>query len=736
MRSARFLAIFVLVCGITAGQTTPTHALPQNPPTMQPATSSATLTTKTRLVTIDVVVTNSHGNVVRDLKQDDFQVFDERSGPQKIARFAIVDTSANGAAAAHPTRPAGAPYVYSNVQSAPMRVSPTVILMDALNTSTFRQMQVRRDMTLFLKTIPADTPVAVFMLGHTVHMVQNFTTNPALLRAAVDRSGRPAINDRNPQDDPDSPSNVARDLNTGMPESALRALEDVEKEQYWEQMRDRVAETADAMKSIAKYLGGYPGRKNLIWFSESFPLWISPTEDFGNDPFAGTGSYEEKVREASYALTDARIAVYPVDARALDTSQAFSPASRTTGRNLGAGFGGALRREDDERIGSQATMDEVAEDTGGRTCKNTNDLAGCVARALDESSSYYELAYYPENVKWDGRFHKITIKTGQRGIKLAYRRGYFATDTPQSAKRDQPQKVLQDACADPLPSTLIALTAEAVPPNQTPGQPEETRYLLTISPGALSLGPVGGTRELNLQMAICEYNPKGDRFEIFPRDVSRKASDAVYQSWQAHGIRNIFDYDAKPQNQRLRFVVLDVPSGATGALDVPAHPSEFGSIPGSVISARPEAGSAPPIPVAPTRSQLVPLAPARETVTPQQQVTTRLTFRSSSGNASTLDWNAGKVEYHGDLGLELGASAFFQKFLGTQYHCQAGNLVPNEPGSTTVPRLAFVLQSAKGPAVLVDMTGTEPQYSGDLPVDPDGKIFFGEVWKLCHCQQP
>ncbi|MGD0956843.1 MAG: hypothetical protein ABR953_08415, partial [Candidatus Acidiferrales bacterium] len=83
-----------------------------------------------------------------------------------------------------------------------------------------------------------------------------------------------------------------------------------------------------------------------------------------------------------------------------------------------------------------------------------------------------------------------------------------------------------------------------------------------------------------------------------------------------------------------------------------------------------------------------------------------------------------------------GASGFFQKFLGGRYHCQAGNLVPNDPSSKTTPKLAFVLRSVSGPAVLVDVTGTEPQYTGDLPVDADGRAFFSQVWKLCHCQQP
>ena len=117
-------------------------------------------------------------------------------------------------------------------------------------------------------------------------------------------------------------------------------------------------------------------------------------------------------------------------------------------------------------------------------------------------------------------------------------------------------------------------------------------------------------------------------------------------------------------------------------------------------------------------------------------VTTALTFRSSSGNVSKLDWGAGKVTYQGDLGVELGAQGFFQKFFAGQYHCEAGTLVSNDPKATTPPRLALVLRGATGPAVLIDLTGADPQYTGDLPVDPDARAFFAQVWKLAHCQAP
>lgn len=734
--------MFFLAVGVVVSQQPP--GLPNYPRQPSPGTSqspaASAVKSLTRLITVDVVVTDSHGNAVRDLKQSDFQVIDEHGGQQKIARFEFIDTAVAPAGPMPGALPTG-PHIYSNLQAARLKVPPTAILMDALNTSLFRQMQVRRDMILFLKNLPSDTPIAVFLLGHEVHIVQNFTTDPKLLRSAVDQVRQPdnLLQEQNPQDDANSASVMMQNMSPNTPADVIQSLQSFESQQYLELMDQRVSETADAMRAIAKYLGGYPGRKNLVWFSESFPIWIEPTADFGNDPFIGSTTYTGKVREAADALTDAGVAVYPVDARALEGPAAYSAANGTI---PSGNLGGALSREDSLRINSQATMDAVAEETGGRTCKNTNDLAGCVLQALEEGSAYYELSYYPENIKWDGHFQKITVKAARRGVKLAYRRGYFAASTEMLANSGPPDQILKDACVDPLPSTAIGMTVEPIAPRETTGQPAEARYLLTISPSALSLAPVGGARQMSVRMAICEYDPKGDKFAYFPQDLSRPVSDAQFKNWQEHGIRSIFDYGAKAENPRLRFAVLDVPTGITGSVDVPAHPRDFGTIPGAPApaqSAAPANGGAPPPsqisqavpPLTPApAAQAAPAAPAPATVT------TALTFRSSSGKASKLDWGAGKVTYEGDLGVELGAQGFFQKFFAGQYHCDAGNLVSNDPKSAVAPKLALVLRGASGPAVLVDLTGSEPQYTGDLPVDPDARAFFAQVRKLAHCQAP
>jgi VWFA-related protein len=679
-----------------------------------------TLKSNTTLITVDVVATDSHGDVVRGLTQDNLQVYGDHGAPQSIVHFQFVDARARRAPSSSP--PPALSGVFSNQSQSSTQMAPTVILLDALNTNTLHRMQIRRDMILFLQKLPQDTPVAVFLLGHTIHVIQSFTTDPAILRAAVEQvsGSTPIESEKYPQYDANSPSNMVLQSDPETPASVMQGLEDFEKANYLSMVQQRVEETAEGMRVIAKYLSGYPGRKNVIWFSEAFPIWIEPNSDFGSDPFLGSASFDSKVQAAAASLMDAGVAVYPVDARGLEPNQAYSADKSFA--DIQGNMAGAINQEDQLRLNSQATLEQMADQTGGRTCINTNDLAGCVLRALNEDSSYYELSYYPTGIKWDNQFHKISIKTNVRGVQLDYRRGFIATDSGVLMKHEKPTELLKDVCRDPLPSTKIGMTVTALPPNGS-GPSAEMRYLLTIAPNALTFEPDAQSLRIDAQMAICEFDPSGAKFAFYPKDLSRAVPEATFQSWKLNGIRNVFDYSAKPENRRLRFAVVDLPSGETGSVDVPAHPTEFGSLTTRTM-ATPGAG-------APVSG----VAPAAVSPAQRPAPATNVIFRLPSGKSGGLDWAGDKLVYQGDVGIALSAPAFFHSLYGGKFQCEAGNLVPDAPNGPP-PSFLFNFRNPSGLIALVDLGGSYPVYSGNLPVDEGAKAFFDRLWKMCHCEAP
>jgi len=718
----RLLICLAALTAVSAAQSAAPGAAaapPQSPSasTLSAAQTPPPLRVRTRLVTVDVVATNSHG-VVRDLKAEDFQISD--GGPQKIEKFAFIDHSANaaanGPAPARGMQPSG---IYSNqVALTGLSMPPTVVLIDALNTEGPDLISTRRDMLSLLQKLPSDTPIAVFALGHSLSVLQSFTSDPAVLKAAVTKAlkaGAPLS--ALPGNDQHSLSLAAFDANQGQESDSIQALEDVERRQYADDMDVRVMTTLDALKTIAKYLHAYQGRKNLVWVSGSFPTVLWPDPDLGTRyaQFRDSRDYQKEMQAAAHALDDAQISVYPVDARGLQVIQVMTASQRPVLRGAAAGrtMGAQISRESQARMQTQLTMNTLAEDTGGRACENTNDLSGCAQAALRDSSSYYELAYVPQDTKWDGSFHKISVKTRRSGTNLAYRRGYFAQDAQQLASQQTTNELLRDACREFLPSTAIAMTAQLMPPDRA----DRSRYLVSISQGENGLGAEGQPAKLTATMATCAYDADSKSFKFLTTDVSETFSDAAYQSFEANGVRKYVEVPTAGTS-RVRVAVVDMASGLVGALDIPAQANVAApDVPSPSVTARHESTS----PSAPN--------PALNNASSD----TSISFQGSLAQASKLDWGGDALAFKGELGVEKAAPAFFSQFFHAQgMHCEAGNLVASD-GNSPDSRLQLTFSNGRAQAT-VDLRSEHPEYSGTLQVDATAKAFFDRLWYLVHCR--
>jgi len=199
-----------------------------------------------------------------------------------------------------------------------------------------------------------------------------------------------------------------------------------EAEQKAFQTQLRIQYTLDAFNMLAHYVSAFPGRKNLIWFSGSFPINILPDPSL-NDPFAVMENNDPKFRETTNLLSHAQVAVYPVDARGVRADPTFSAAN---GKRDQTGKSSAryLQAQDSDNM----TMSQLAEDTGGKAFYDTNDLATAVQSSIESGSSYYTLIYSPQNRGWDGAYREIRVAL--RGslqaarYHLSYRQGYYADD--------------------------------------------------------------------------------------------------------------------------------------------------------------------------------------------------------------------------------------------------------------------------------------------------------------------
>jgi VWFA-related protein len=370
----------------------------QNPP-------GATFRAGVELVQVNVVASDKQGTAVADLDRKEFQIFDNGVG-QEIRVF--VQESLFVQERGGPT-PASAlqPNTFSN------RLAPasgthsgySVILIDDLYSgsdpdneegSTLSRVRALQ----MLRSIPEGQKIAIYAQGGKLRVISEFTSDRDQLvrelRKWKPRPTTPKSMQKNPAPFLQQPDPQAE---------AMRARADAEAERT-EQARATGGGDAQ-MREIADHLGGIPGRKNLIWLANKFPM--SPP--------------------ALRALTRAGVSVYPVD---IDGVCRLCPPR------------------------PRAEMDTIAAVTGGRAFYGRNDIHVAIREAMDDGRVGYTLGFYP-SVTGDGpeKPHKLTVRVTRPGLTLRYSTAYVVD--PPLATTVNPATNLRKALDRPIDATAIPI---------------------------------------------------------------------------------------------------------------------------------------------------------------------------------------------------------------------------------------------------------------------------------------
>ena len=439
--------------------------------TAEAETPALVIHTATKIVGLDVVVTDSKGHPVQGLQRSDFAVTEDGK-PQQLSQMA--EYNQNQGTTQSAAQPAVEeklpPNIFSNGSQAPETSSVTVVLFDLLNTPLADQVRAQDELVKFLKNKPKDAQFALCTLGNSLQMFQGFTQDEKILLAAVEKKG--SMRHRQLLADDATPTlDAGRETGRLLPNIAFfeRSIQMQQAELRMQQADQRMYVTMDAFAQLARYLSGIPGRKNVVWLSGSFQLGLAPDPN-GDAPYIQGTNYSDRVKQVTALMAEAHIAVYPVDIKGLTTNPIFtattndilSPISAQGGipngpgallpdlskRNTQTALPVAILQDQMDEFGStlageHATMDKLASDTGGEAFYNTNGIAHAITRATEQGSNYYALSYTPTNRKYDGRFRKIKVTIPGK-YHLAYRRGYYGVDPNGAAK---PSKDLMSSLA-------------------------------------------------------------------------------------------------------------------------------------------------------------------------------------------------------------------------------------------------------------------------------------------------
>lgn len=542
-----------------------------------PANSGNTLQVTSRIVYVDVVARDAAGHVIPGLTAKDFRVTEDGK-PQKVAFFADHTQDFSELSAAPENK-----LDFSNV--GPVSNSVNIVLFDFWNTATQDQPYARKQMVRFLESLPPGHQTALFILGRRLRMLQNFTGSTDRLAAAAKAMKLdPSVTRTTGEQQQESDFVTEFEKATGRSASPYNAAADGLHLQGADETQRAMDITHEALSEIAAAVSGYPGRKNLYWLADRFPLFGGPAleiHELADDVAAFNTSTAtpaatkmaglpqplspQDIAEANQGLANAQIAIYPILLTGVDAS------------GMGAEARGIADPQQLFTYKDQlhTMMNNLAYTTGGQAFYGTNDFADALRKAFDDGSSYYTIAYIPRNGNWNGSFRKIKLSLAKTSawagheVSLSYRRGYYATGVV--ASKVEPAQELDTALQPATPeSTMLRLRGNLVLPDK------QNPYLLVktaINVEGIDLATdASGIRHGKLLVLLVALNQGSTQQQKPPQASGVLNLDFTPDQYRAvvkTGVAFALRVRLKPGSYRLRLGVTDMNNHRLGTLDMP-----------------------------------------------------------------------------------------------------------------------------------------------------------------------
>ena len=586
-----------------------TAGLPDAPLQSPPPgdTSGFRLRTTTRLVDVGLVAYDKKGHPITDLHPGDFEIYDN-GRRQEIKYLGQASPSAASSLTAPATASAAPETVYSNRQATPaLQPRPaaqeshaTILLIDSANLAWTDLQNVRQEMLRFLKTVPTDEPVGLYILrGNSFQILLEAIVDHGriadtlthwmpdaldLQRAqAEERVNRQQIDYVHSQQDL-TRVNGHQDITD--PNSGVQPLDP----QLRDWGRTPGTDSLSLLVGVARHLAAFSGHKNLVWVTSDNALadWSGKSVSIEK----GSTSIEPFTLRAQEAMNEAHVSIYPLDASQLEggaitadmqnrnvkvtptnpglsapgqqgpagsKGQAItSPSGEdvSLGRDMRPGRIAASMQQDLHAI--QGPIRELAEATGGRALRRAGDIAGELNGIAEDGRAAYLLSFTPDQPA-DGKYHLITVKlTARRDVRLRYRTGYLYQKEPATLKDRFQQAIWQ-----PQDVNDIGLTALSAPGAAT------ASLKVSITATDLEIAQTGDRWTDKLDIFLVERDDAALHAKYTGRTLGLTLLPATYQKVLHDGIALEQPLPIKPSAGSYRIVVVDENSGRMGSVTIP-----------------------------------------------------------------------------------------------------------------------------------------------------------------------
>jgi VWFA-related protein len=518
----------------------------------------------TNLIQVDVTVTDSKGTVVKDLKPEDFEIY-ENGEKQNISSFSFVSSlREKPETVKNPKDKVPIPIPQTNLR--PEQIRRTIALVvDDLSLSFQSTNYVRRALKKFVDEQMQDGDlVAIIRTGAGIGALQQFTSDKQQLYAAIEKVvwnplGRGNIGAFAPIDDSANlqDDSTENDEESDAPQTPTDNFENFRQSTF-------AVGTLGALRFIVSGMRELPGRKSVILFSDGFRI-------FDRNP---NGSQDSSIvfsflQQLVDAANRAAVVFYTVDARGLQSTgiTAADQVSNPSPQNLQRILSGRSA----ELFDTQEGLSYLAEETGGFPLLNNNDLSKGVQRALDDQS-YYLIGYEPDSDTFDAqkrRFNRLEVKIKRKGLNVRYRSGFFNVADENLAQQPTnltPVQQIQNALVSPFAVSDISLRLNTLFRNDAT-QGSYVRSLLHVKAQDLKFtDEADGSKKAVFDVLAVSFGDNGMPVDQLAKSYTLNIKGETYQKILRDGFVYYFTFPIKkPGAYQFRVALRDGQAGKVGS---------------------------------------------------------------------------------------------------------------------------------------------------------------------------
>jgi VWFA-related protein len=429
MRSSLLRYAIIMAAAVLAATATSTAPFAQQ--------SQPVFRSRLNLISVDVIVRDKSGAVVRNLTAADFEVREDGKA-QEITNFNFEEITDKArpalqsadllagveeklaeeskrvaTASTTAARPVETPTPMTSDMLAGRRLITIVFDVSSMQPEDVQRAIDSSNKYVEEKMSPADL-VAVATVGSTLSVLTDFTADRTKVAAALNTIAYT-----------DGTSTATAEASTAATDEAQATATDdttvtdvAELDMFNNDVRLR------ALKTLAEALSPIEQKKSILYFSAGM-------QRSGQDN-------QVELRSAINAAVRANVSIYAIDTRGLQAVVPGGDARQASGRGQSLFSGRGVQQQFDQLASSQDTLTTLASDTGGRAFTDTNDFGEAFARVQRDMSAYYLLGYSSTNPTKDGRFRRIQVRVKRDGMRVEARAGYYAErDFGHTSKNDR-----------------------------------------------------------------------------------------------------------------------------------------------------------------------------------------------------------------------------------------------------------------------------------------------------------